>query len=77
MLKHKEQQKGKHEDVKKGYQNDKMWGRKVRKSRLFFFFGMCLSLYDYQTKANRYRKGLTHLKNRVNTNKNKHYIHKN
>ena len=34
--KHKEQQKDKHEDVKKGYQNHKMWGRKVRKSLLFF-----------------------------------------
>ena len=29
---------------------------------------MCLSLYDYQSKANRYRKGLTYLKNRVTTN---------
>ena len=34
--KHKEQQKDKHEDIKKGCQNHKMWGRKVRKSRLFF-----------------------------------------
>ena len=29
---------------------------------------MCLSLYDYQSKASRYRKGLTYLKNRVITN---------
>ena len=29
---------------------------------------MCLSLYDYQSKASRYRKGLTYLKNRVTTN---------
>ena len=31
---------------------------------------MCLSLYDYQAKASRYRKGLTHLKNRATTNQN-------
>ena len=31
---------------------------------------MCLSLYDYQTKASRYRKGLTYLKNRATTNQN-------
>ena len=30
---------------------------------------MCLSLYDYQSKESRYRKGLTGLKNRVTTNK--------
>ena len=35
--KHKEQQNDKHEDVKKGLQNYTMWGRKVRKYRLFFF----------------------------------------
>ena len=35
--KHKEQQKDKTEDVKNRHQNQKMWGRKVRKSRLFFF----------------------------------------
>ena len=29
---------------------------------------MCLSLYDYQDKASRYRKGLTYLKNRTITN---------
>ena len=29
--KQKEQQKDKHEDVKKGLQNRRMWGRKVRK----------------------------------------------
>ena len=29
---------------------------------------MCLSLYDYQAKASRYRKGLTYLKNRATTN---------
>ena len=32
----KEQQNNKCEDVKKGLQNHKMLGRKVRKSRLFF-----------------------------------------
>ena len=31
---------------------------------------MCLGLYDYQTKASRYRKGLTYLKNRATTNQN-------
>ena len=36
--KHKEEQKDKHEDVKKGLQKHRMWGRKARKSRLFFFF---------------------------------------
>ena len=45
-----------------------MWGRKVRKSRLFFL-RMSLSLYDDQAKASRYRKGLTYLKNRKTTNK--------
>ena len=28
--------KTKHEDIKKGHQNHKIWGRKVIKSRLFF-----------------------------------------
>ena len=67
--KHKEQQKDKHEDVKKGLQNCRMWGRKVRKSRQSFP-RMCLSLYDYQAKASRYRKGLTYLKHRATTNQN-------
>ena len=31
---------------------------------------MCLSLYDYQAKTSRYRKGLTYLKNRATTNQN-------
>ena len=31
---------------------------------------LCLSLYDYQAKASRYRKGLTYLKNRETTNQN-------
>ena len=34
---------------------------------------MCLSLYDYQSKASRYSSGLTYLKNRVTTNQ-KHTI---
>ena len=46
-----------------------MWGRKLRRSKLFFFL-MCLSLYDYQTKASRYRNGLMYLKNRETTNQN-------
>ena len=36
----------------------------------FFILMMCLSLYDYQAKASRYRKGLTYLKNRETTNQN-------
>ena len=43
-----------------------MW-RRVRMCR-FFTSRMCLSLYDYQSKASRYRKGLTYLKNRATTN---------
>ena len=31
---------------------------------------MCLSLYNFQAKASRYRKGLTYLKNRATTNQN-------
>ena len=34
---------------------------------------MCLSLYDYQSKASRYSYGLTYLKTRVTTNQ-KHII---
>ena len=56
--------------LKKGLQNHRMCGRKVRKYRLFFILIMCLNLYDYQVKASRYRKGLTYLKNRATTNKN-------
>ena len=40
-------------------------------------FRVCLSLYGYQSKANRYRKRLTYLKNRATTNQNIHQIHKN
>jgi len=29
-----------------------------------------MSLYDYQVKARRYRKGFTYLKNRATTNQN-------
>ena len=36
--KHKEQQKDKNEDVKKGLQNHTMWGRIVRKYIFFFYF---------------------------------------
>ena len=31
---------------------------------------MCLSLYDYQAKVSRYRKGLIYLKRRAITNQN-------
>ena len=44
-----------------------MWRTKIRKSRLFFL-RMCLSLYDYQAKASKYRKRLTYLKNKATTN---------
>ena len=40
-----------------------MWGRKVRKSRLFFL-RMCI--YDHEAKASRYRKGLRYLKKQSN-----------
>ena len=52
--KHKEQKKDKH-DVKRGHQNHKMWGRRLRKCRFFPFlsFRMHLSLHDYQSKASR------------------------
>ena len=51
-----------------------MWGRRVKKN-VDFSSRICLSLqkYDYQSKASRYRKGLTYLKKRATTNK-KHTI---
>ena len=64
-----EEQKDIHEDIKKGHQNHKMWGRLVRKSS-FFFFRMCLNLCDYEAEASRYRKGLTSLKKQGTTNQN-------
>ena len=36
----------------------------------FFILMMCLSLYDYQAKVSRYRKGLRYLKNRATTIQN-------
>ena len=54
----------------KEHQNHNMWGRREEDD---FFFGMCWSLYDYLSKASRYREGLTYLKNRAATNK-KHTI---
>ena len=35
--KHKDQQKDKHEDVKVDIKNHKIWGRRVRKSRVFAY----------------------------------------
>ena len=35
----------------------------------FFFLRMCLSLYDYQSKASRHKKGLTYSKNRTSIQK--------
>ena len=58
----KEQKKDKHEDVNKGLQNLRMWGKKVRRSRLFFFnLIMCLSLYNYQAKASIYWNVVRHV----------------
>ena len=57
--------------LKKIHQNHRMWGSKVRKYRFFFeILMMCLSLYDYQAKARRYR-GVYIFKNRATTNRNK------
>ena len=55
--------------LKKDFEITECGGRKVRKSRLlFFFFNNVFELYDYQAKASRYRKGLIYLKNRATTN---------
>ena len=35
MIKTKNSEKDKHEDIRKGHQHHKMWGRKLRKSRLW------------------------------------------
>ena len=58
--KHKEQQKGKHEEVNKDINVIKC--REGEEENLDFFFTMCLTLYDYQSKVSKYKKGLTHLK---------------
>ena len=39
----------------------------------FFFLRMCLSLYDYQSKASRHKKGLTYSKNRTSIQKHTIY----
>lgn len=44
---------------------------------LFIYFGMCLNLDDYLSKASRYREGLTYLKNRATINQNHSIIHRN
>ena len=57
--KHKEQEKNKHEDVKKDIKIIKR--REEEQLNLdHFLFRICLSLYDYQAKARTYRKGLTY-----------------
>ena len=44
-------------------------GKKNNKTQiLFLFLRMCLSLYDCQSKASTYWKGLTCLRNRATTN---------
>ena len=69
--------RSKHEDVKKKKKQKKTSksynmgkGSKKKKKDSFFILIMCLSLYDYQAKVSRYRKGLTYLKNRATTNQN-------
>ena len=59
----------------KGHQKHKMWGRRAGKGRFFFFFlfffsffRMCFNVYDYQSKASRYKKQLTYLKNKTISN---------
>ena len=47
--------------ILKKVQNHRMWGRKENIDPLFLI--MCLSPYDYQAKASRYRKVLTYLQN--------------
>ena len=54
---------------KRGYQNHKMWGRRLRKCR-GSFQRMCLSLYDNWSNAIRDWKGLAYLKNRIITIQN-------
>ena len=45
-------------------------GKKIQTLFFLYIYIMCLSLYDYQAKASRYRKGLTYLKNRATANQN-------
>ena len=65
MIKTRDRKRTKMKMLKKELQNHRMWGKKVRKSKLFFI--MCLSLYDYQAE---YMKGLKYLKSRATTNQN-------
>ena len=55
---------------KKDIKNIKCGGKEQEKveSRFFSFFRMCDSLYDYQSKASRYKKQLTYLKNKAISN---------
>ena len=50
-----------------------MWESRVRGCSFFFFFQNMLSIQDYQSKASRFKTWLTHLRNRIDTNK-KHTI---
>ena len=45
-------------------------GEEKKENLYSCFFRMCLSLYNYQAKASRYRKGLAYLKNRETTHQN-------
>ena len=69
-----EQQNNKHENVKEDIKIIKCQGGQ-QENIDSFFLGIYLSLYDYQYKASRQRKGLTFLKNRVNKSQ-KQSIHK-
>ena len=74
MIKNKEQQKNKHENVKRYIKITNFEeGEQENTNSFSFFFRIFLSLYDYQSKASRYRKQLTYLKNRTTTNQ-KHTI---
>ena len=68
MINTRNSQKTNMKMLKRGFQNHKMWGRKVRISRLFFFL---------RPKQAHIRKGLTYLKNRATTNQNQKIHSKN
>ena len=57
---------------KRGYQNHKMWGKRVRKCRCFS--PPLEYLYAYQSKKSRWRKGLIYLKKLPLTTNQKHTI---
>ena len=62
--------KGQTQRYKRGHENHKMWGKRLRKGNSFL---EGVWAYFTKSKENIYRKGLTYLKNRAATNK-KHTI---